>query len=49
MRASWAVSAFAIALMALLLVTIHNAWDLVTFLAPRAEKPESAARDAAEH
>jgi hypothetical protein len=49
MRASWAVSAFAVALMALLLVTIHNAWDLVTFLAPRAEDAASTARDAAEH
>ena len=33
---SWAESAFGAALMALLLVSIHAEWDLVTFLAPRA-------------
>jgi hypothetical protein len=32
----WAASAVAAALMALLLVSIHAEWDLVTFLAPRA-------------
>jgi len=32
----WAASALAAALMALLLVSIHAEWDLVTFLAPRA-------------
>jgi cytochrome bd-type quinol oxidase subunit 2 len=31
----WAASALALVLMALLLTTIHNAWDLVTFLVPR--------------
>lgn len=34
--ASWSASAVAAALMALLLVSIHAEWDLVTFLAPRA-------------
>lgn len=37
--ASWAASAVGAALMALLLVSIHAEWDLVTFLAPRAEAP----------
>jgi hypothetical protein len=32
----WAASAVAAAMMALLLVSIHGEWDLVTFLAPRA-------------
>lgn len=32
----WAESAFAASLMALLLVSIHAEWDLVTFLAPLA-------------
>jgi hypothetical protein len=31
---SWSTSAIAAALMALLLVSIHAEWDLVTFLAP---------------
>jgi hypothetical protein len=38
-RAPWALVALAVVQMALLLTTIHNAWDLVTFLAPRAEPP----------
>ncbi len=33
---AWAPSAIAAALMALLLVSIHAEWDLVTYLAPRA-------------
>ena len=33
---SWSASAVAAALMALLLVSIHAEWDLVTFLAPMA-------------
>src|SRR6476646_4442908 len=33
---SWSASAVAVALMALLLVSIHAEWDLVTFLAPMA-------------
>jgi hypothetical protein len=33
---SWSATAIASALMALLLVSIHAEWDLVTFLAPRA-------------
>ena len=37
--APWSLDALAVAQMALLLTTIHNAWDLVTFLAPRAEPP----------
>jgi hypothetical protein len=40
--AAWAASAVAAALMALLLLSIHGEWDLVTFLAPRA--PASAER-----
>jgi hypothetical protein len=44
MSAAWAASIVAAALMALLLVSIHGEWDLVTFLAPRAsassERPE---------
>jgi hypothetical protein len=34
--AGWAASAVAAALMALLLISIHAEWDLVTFLAPLA-------------
>lgn len=37
----WGASAVAAALMALLLVSIHGEWDLVTFLAPYAEPPGS--------
>ena len=33
---AWAPSAIAAALMALLIVSIHAEWDLVTYLAPRA-------------
>lgn len=36
-RLDWGVSALAAALMALLLVSIHIEWDLVTFLAPDAQ------------
>ena len=35
----WGPSAIAAALMALLLVSIHGEWDLVTYLAPEAEPP----------
>jgi hypothetical protein len=35
-RLSWATTAVAGALMALLLVSIHAEWDLVTYLAPSA-------------
>ena len=38
----WALVALAVAQMALLLTTIHNAWDLVTFLAPRTEPPDKS-------
>jgi hypothetical protein len=38
----WGASATAAALMALLLVSIHGEWDLVTFLAPEAEPPVSS-------
>lgn len=38
-HAWWAPSAAAVALMALLLVSIHAEWDLVTFLAPLAAAP----------
>ena len=37
---SWSASAVAAALMALLLVSIHAEWDLVTFLAPTAGSSE---------
>jgi hypothetical protein len=37
--ASWAATAVGAALMALLLVSIHAEWDLVTFLAPLADPP----------
>ena len=40
--ASWASSAVAAALMALLLVSIHAEWDLVTFLAPMADPPKKS-------
>ncbi|HXA38990.1 MAG TPA: hypothetical protein VNW53_08330 [Phenylobacterium sp.] len=36
MGVSWAPQALAAALLALLLLTIRNAWDLVTYLAPAA-------------
>ena len=38
---SWSASAVAVALMALLLVSIHAEWDLVTFLAPMAGGSDS--------
>jgi hypothetical protein len=40
--AGWASSAVAAALMALLLVSIHAEWDLVTFLAPMADPPKKS-------
>jgi len=39
LRISWAPFALAVALMALLLVCVHNAWDLVTYIAPQAGQP----------
>ena len=41
--AKWGASIFAAALMALLLLSIHAEWDLVTFLAPRASPPDPSA------
>jgi len=41
----WAASATAAALMALLLVSIHNEWDLVTYLAPDAPGPSNSGGD----
>jgi hypothetical protein len=38
--AGWSESAIGAALIALLLVSIHAEWDLVTFLAPMAKEPE---------
>ena len=35
----WGTTAIAVGLMALLLVSIHAEWDLVTFLAPIAGTP----------
>jgi hypothetical protein len=40
----WGPSAIAAALMALLLVSIHGEWDLVTYLAPAAEPPGTSKR-----
>lgn len=40
----WGLIAAAISNMALLLVSIHNEWDLVTFLAPIAQSPASGSR-----
>jgi len=40
---SWAASAIAGAVMALLLVSIHNEWDLVTYLAPDATSGSGSA------
>ena len=43
---SWAAAGIAAGLMALLLVSIHNEWDLVTYLAPDAQPTGAAdARD----
>jgi hypothetical protein len=36
---SWGPPALAAVLMALLLVCVHNAWDLVTYIAPQAGPP----------
>jgi hypothetical protein len=41
---AWSANAVAAALMALLLVSIHAEWDLVTFLAAIAEPPAKPAR-----
>jgi hypothetical protein len=38
-RRDWAADGVALAAMALLLVSIRNAWDLVTWLAPRRDPP----------
>lgn len=43
----WALNAFAIMLMAQLLVSMHNAWDLLTYLAPRSNHPDQTVQ--AEH
>lgn len=37
LNGAWAVVCAALAIMALLVVSIHNEWDLVTFLAPTAQ------------
>jgi len=39
--AAWAASAIAASIMALLLVSVHAEWDLVTFLAPEAGDHEA--------
>jgi hypothetical protein len=44
-EASFAPSALAAAVMALLLVSIHNEWDLVTYLAPDAQGPDNSGGD----
>ena len=41
MRAEWAVDALAALLLSLLLVGIRNAWDLVTWIAPKANSGPS--------
>ena len=38
-HAAWAADAVALAALALLLIGIRNAWDLVTWLAPKAQPP----------
>ena len=43
----WSASAVAAALMALLLVSIHAEWDLVTFLAPMAQPAAKPGADKA--
>jgi hypothetical protein len=40
---SWGAAGVASSSMALLLVSIHNAWDLVTWLAPNASGPDKPA------
>lgn len=40
-KSDWGLSSSAIAILALLVVSIHNEWDLVTFLAPTAQSPGS--------
>ncbi len=40
-QTSWGLTSAALAIMALLAVSIHNEWDLVTFLAPTAQTPGS--------
>jgi hypothetical protein len=42
--ASWGAAAIAAGLMALLLVSIHAEWDLVTYLAPTAGQPPPSDR-----
>jgi len=42
---AWSSSAVAASAMVLLLVSIHNEWDLVTFLAPQAPGPNDQTRD----
>lgn len=39
----WTLNAFAMMLMAQLLISMHNAWDLVTYLAPRSNHPGETA------
>jgi hypothetical protein len=41
---TWSAIAIAIALMSLLLVSIHAEWDLVTYLAPTADPPAKRSR-----
>jgi len=36
---AWALAALSAIVMVELLIAIHNAWDLVTYLAPRTDKP----------
>jgi hypothetical protein len=38
-QVGWAPFALAVVLMVLLLVCVHNAWDLVTYIAPQAGQP----------
>ena len=44
----WGATAVAAVLMGVLLVSIHNAWDLVTFLAPKADAGPGAGGGAEE-
>lgn len=41
-KSDWGLSCAAVAILTLLVVSIHNEWDLVTFLAPMSQSPGSA-------
>src|SRR6476659_9641790 len=41
LRLGWAALALAAVLMALLMVCVHNAWDLITYIAPQVGQPSA--------